>query len=261
MSVKSISLPATIAALGLLFASCEKVIDVDLNSADPKTVIEANLQEGEHLFSVLVYQTKDYFSDEPTVYFNDAVVTLSDGSGETVNLVAAGEGRYEAPIIAEAGKTYTLQVFHDGETFTASSTLPKVTELKQLSYKEIDLPGEENNLEVYMHFDDRAGERNYYRVLVTANDTLEQDLQYFNDKYTDGNDVEWSLYNLYQKGDHLNVELRSIDEAAYDYYNTLSPILSGDTGTAPGNPISNWQGGALGYFIAYSSSSMEGEVK
>ena len=261
MSVKSISLPITIAVLGLLIASCEKVIDVDLNSADPKTVIEANLQEGEHLFSVRVYQTKDYFSDEPTTYFDHAVVTLSDGSGETVTLVAAGEGLYDAPVIAEAGKTYTLQVIHAGETFTASSTLPKVTELKQLSFKEIDLPGEENNLEVYVHFDDRAGERNFYRILVAVNDSLEQDLQYFNDKYTDGNDVKWSLNNLYQKGDYLNVELRSTDEAAYEYYNTLAPILSGDTGTAPGNPISNWQGGALGYFIAYSSSSIEGVVK
>lgn len=260
MSVKSISLPITIAALGLLLSSCEKVIDVDLNSADPKTVIEANLQEGEHLFSVRVYQTKDYFSDEPTAYFDHAVVTLSDGSGEDVKLVAAGEGRYEAPVIAVAGKTYTLQVFNNGETFTASSTLPKVTELKQLSYKEIDLPGEENNLEVYMQFEDRAGERNYYRVLVAANDTLEQDLQYFNDKYTDGNDVKWSLNNLYHPGDHLNVELRSIDEAAYEYYHTLAPILSGNTDTAPGNPITNWQGGALGYFIAYSSSRIEGVV-
>ena len=261
MSVKSISLPAIIALLGILFASCEKVIDVDLNSADPRTVIEANLVEGEHVFQVLVYQTKDYFSDEPTVWFNNATVTLTDDSGEYISLELVGNGRYEAPVNAVAGKTYTLQVIHDGETFTATSMLTRAVELKQLSYKSIDLPGEENNEEVYMHFDDPAGEHNYYRVIVIANDTLEQDLQYFNDKYIDGNDVEWALINLYDKGVRLDVELRSIDAAAYKYYNTLSPILSGNTDTAPGNPISNWQGGALGYFIAYSSSKMSGVVQ
>ena len=123
MSVKSISLPIVIALLGTLFASCEKVIDVDLNSADPKTVIEANLAEGEHVFQVLVYQTKDYFSDEPTVFFNNAAVTLTDDSGEYISLEPVGNGRYEAPVNAVAGKTYTLQVTHDGETFTASSIL------------------------------------------------------------------------------------------------------------------------------------------
>ena len=261
MSIKSISLPLTFALLGLMLTSCEKVIEVDLNSADPKTVIEANLQEGEHLFQVRVYQTKDYFSDAPTIYFDDAVVTLSDDSGASFNLASIGEGRYEAPVHAVAGRTYTLQVINDGATFMASSTLPQVTELSRLSYEEIDLPGEENSQEVYLHFNDKADESNFYRILVIVNDTLEQDLQYLDDKYFDGNDVQWSLFNFYNKGDHLDVELRSIDGAAYKYYYTLAPILSGNTDTAPGNPITNWQGGALGYFIAYSSSRIEGVVK
>ncbi len=250
------SLYIAVGALGLLVSSCEKVIDVDLNSADPKTVIEANLQEGDHLFQVRVYQTKGYFSDAPTVYFDDAAVTLSDGSGETIALTPAGSGRYLAEVQAVAGKTYTLQVLHDGETFTATSMLPQVTDLQHLSFKEISLPGEGNNREVYLQFDDRTDEHNFYRVLVTANDSLEQDLQYFDDKYFDGNNVKWALNNLYEPGDQLEVELRSIDEAAYNFYYTLAPILSGNVDTAPGNPTTNWQGGALGYFIAYSSSRM-----
>ncbi|MCB0535714.1 MAG: DUF4249 family protein, partial [Saprospiraceae bacterium] len=60
MTIKSIK-SLLIAALALACASCEKVIDVDLNSAAPRTVIEANLKEGDQQFQVLVYQTKDYF--------------------------------------------------------------------------------------------------------------------------------------------------------------------------------------------------------
>ncbi|MCB9354009.1 MAG: DUF4249 domain-containing protein [Lewinellaceae bacterium] len=260
MSAKTICLCGIFAIAGLLFTSCEKIIDVDLNSADPKTVIEANLREGDHLFQVHVYQTKDYFSNDPTVYFDDASVRLSDDSGESTDLIPVGNGTYEVQMIAVAGKTYTLQVTRNGETFTASSTLPEVTTIKQITYKEVELPGEDDNQEVYLRFDDRAGEHNYYRILVTANDTLDYQLQYFDDKYFDGNDVQWSLNDFYSQGDRLNVELRSIDAAAYKYYLTLAPILTGNDDTAPGNPIGNWQGGALGYFIAYSSSRIDGVV-
>ncbi len=249
------------AALALACASCEKVIDVDLNSAAPRTVIEANLKEGDQQFQVLVYQTKDYFSNTPAVYFDDATVTLSDDSGESIALLAAGAGRYIAPVTGVAGKTYTLQVTRNGESFTATSTMPAQTVLNKLSSKELDLPGEENHREVYLHFDDVPGEHNFYRVLVTANDTLELDLQYFDDKYFDGNAVKWSLNELYDSGDQLSVELRSIDQAAYQFYNTLAPILSGNEDTAPGNPTGNWQGGALGYFIAYSASALDGVVE
>lgn len=258
MSIK-ILLPVIVSALAL--ASCEKVIDVDLNSADPKTVIEANLPEGSHIFQVRVYQTKGYFSDAPTVYFNNAAVTLSDDTGETIHLESTGEGRYEAPVEAVAGHTYTLRVVNNGETFTASSTLRLVTPLKQLSYKEISLPGEANDKAVYLHFDDQPGIRNYYRVVVSVNDSLERTLTYFDDKYIDGNAVKWGLDNLYAPGDRLDVELRSIDQAAYLFYSTLAPILSGYTDTAPGNPESNWEGGALGYFVAYSSSKVNGVVE
>ncbi|MBK8192169.1 MAG: DUF4249 domain-containing protein [Lewinellaceae bacterium] len=227
MSIKSISRFFFFAVLGLLFASCEKVIDVDLNSADPKTVIEANLQEGEHLFEVRVYQTKGYFSDMPTVFFDDATVMLTDDSGNLSACPAIGAGRYAAQVNAVAGKTYTLQVVHAGETFTASSELPERTEIEHLSYREINLPGEdEKTQEVFLHFTDRADEHNFYRIMVSSNDSLEQELQYFDDKYINGNQTKWDLFNLYKKGDQLQIELRSIDEAAFDFYKTLAPIFS-----------------------------------
>ena len=57
------------------------------------------------------------------------------------------------------------------------------------------------------------------------------------------------------KGDTITIELLSIDKAAYDYFHTLSEILSSDqspTSLAPQNPLTNLSGGALGYFAAYT---------
>ena len=251
---KLIFIPTMFILAAFLLGACEKVVQIDLNSSVPKTVIEASLQEGEHLFTVRVYQTKSYFSNKETVRFDDAEVSLYSESGETISLNSAGNGLYTAIVDAQAGKTYTLQVLHDGKSFIASSFLPEPVILNQVSSKELSLPGEENSREVYVEFDDKPGLANYHRIIVSSNDSLEHDLQYFDDKYTDGNRVKWALLNLYEPGDQLSVELRSIDAAAYEYYFTLAPVLEGNSNTAPGNPISNWEGGALGYFIAYSSS-------
>jgi hypothetical protein len=47
-----------------------------------------------------------------------------------------------------------------------------------------------------------------------------------------------------------------MDAGVYDYFNTLSEILTSDANTsaAPANPNSNFNNGALGYFAAYATS-------
>ena len=58
-----------------------------------------------------------------------------------------------------------------------------------------------------------------------------------------------------QKGDTITVELLSIYEAAYDYFNTLRDVLSSyraATSLSPANPNTNLNNGSLGYFAAYT---------
>ena len=49
------------------------------------------------------------------------------------------------------------------------------------------------------------------------------------------------------EGDKLRVELRTIDQRAYDYLYSMQ--IMDNTST---NPIRNFTGGCLGYFSAYS---------
>jgi hypothetical protein len=48
-------------------------------------------------------------------------------------------------------------------------------------------------------------------------------------------------------GDRLHIEIRAIDQRAYDYLYSMQ--IMDNTGT---NPIPNFTGGCLGYFSAYS---------
>ena len=49
----------------------------------------------------------------------------------------------------------------------------------------------------------------------------------------------------------MQVTLAHLDRSTFDYYRTLVDVIDGG-GVAPSNPISNMEGGALGYFGAFS---------
>ena len=67
------------------FCSCQKVIQVNLNNAKPKFVIEASLYEGTSDFTVRVTKTTSYFANEAIPTVNNANVTLQN-NGTTYNL-------------------------------------------------------------------------------------------------------------------------------------------------------------------------------
>ena len=88
-------------------------------------------------------------------------------------------------------------------------------------------------------------------------------MQVLNDNRNDGNQVRTSLMmKTFQSGDLVEIELIHFDEASYNYFSTLGDIIGSSRGpnsgsAAPGNPISNWTNGALGYFSAYSADVAE----
>lgn len=244
----------------LFFSSCQKVIDVKLNNSTPRYVIEADLLEGTNSFKVHVAKTTDFFGTAPQQLVNDAIITLSDDSNNTVNIPLIGNGDYAIPAYtAQKGKTYTLAVKSGGNTFIASSTLEGIIPIDSVTYKYKDAEGAffEEGYEVIAHIKDNPVQKNNYRLLLTKNDTLQnkpEDLYLFDDKYNDGKQVKLDFFERFKPNDTLKFELRTMDEGVYAFYKTLYNILNNQSGPAPANPISNFSGGALGYFGAFSVS-------
>jgi hypothetical protein len=108
-------------------------------------------------------------------------------------------------------------------------------------------------------------------------DILNQDNWYFTHLYRNGIGYRWAVKRDDQKpngelqqlfsiarenddddkdmlheGDRLHLELRAIDQRAYDYLYSMQ--IMGNTGT---NPLPNFSGGCLGYFSAYSEVTMD----
>ncbi|MGB4776013.1 MAG: DUF4249 domain-containing protein [Daejeonella sp.] len=242
-------------ALVMLFASCEKVITLDLKTAEPLVVIEGYVSDQDEIQTVKI--SKTYSFTEPNKFnaVSGAQVVLMSGS-TSVTFSEGMPGIYESVKFAGTpGEKYTLEVIIEGKTYTASSVMPQKVPIDMLTYKKLSFFGGEETFPV-INYQDPSGIQNQYRTLLSVNKELE-----FNsadeDRFNDGNKVEnilfYSVDDL-QPGDEMEIEFQSIDRNVFKYFFALSQI-SGNGGppTAPANPVSNFNNGALGIFSAYST--------
>jgi len=226
-------------------------------------VIEADLQEGTNNFDVYIKRTKSYFQrgTEPPV--NNATVEITNTTGESQKLNAIEPGIYRIENFkAITGQEYALNIEVDGKQFTAKTTVPSKPVLDSLNV-EFDEPGpfQEEGYSVYLNFVDPGNEVNFYRILYALNDTFQNtpdDLILVDDQLLNGNPINIPIFvRTFQLEDTVDVDLRNIDQATYNFYTTLSEIIinmGGGNSAAPGNPITNIEGGALGYFGSFAGA-------
>ncbi len=257
--------PIICLTLGIfLFSSCEKVVDIDLNQDETALVVEAQLMADTNDFVVQLSQTSNYFDNEATPTVSDATVMLTNLVTEkAIQLTAVGNGKYVAPgYIAQAGATYNLSVTSNGNNYSGNSYLPTLVPLDSLTYRfeEASVFGEEGYT-IFCELEDPKEVRNFYRVIVTLNGELQnkpEDFFLFDDEFTNGNHIRIPLFTKrFKAGDQVTFQLLCMDEVSYKYITAVSQLATGESqsSTAPANPVSNLNGGAFGYFGAFSATS------
>ena len=142
--------------------------------------------------------------------------------------------------------------------------MPELVEIDSLYFEESFFPtpdGEEQEYMIHLVFEDPAEIENYYRVMVTVNDTLQDRKSVTSDEFTNGNVRDYLFFgeNIHL-GDSVQIELWSINREAYDFYTTLDDVLSSGFGSStPYNPITNLSSG-LGHFTIYQRSEKNARV-
>jgi hypothetical protein len=249
--------------LTFLFSGCEKVIDVDLNDADPQIVIEGKIDGDNGLAEVKISMTSSYFDTVPGAKVSDAMVFVNDEHGKKFRFYETAPGVYRSfEIRPETYTTYKLTVETGSEIYEAESTLNPVVPIDSVTWF-YDEGSSFFDAGYYLkiHLTDPQEEQNFYRIKVYKNGVLRNssdDILLFNDRYINGNKIDVSLFNdPYKLKDTILVQLVSLDEKVYDYYKTFSELLNNNPGSAaPANPNSNLSNGALGYFSVWTSDTM-----
>lgn len=256
-----------IITLGVIFfSSCTKVVTIELEDPDPKLVVESIISDQIQPYSVKLTLTAPYF-DETNPVVADALVYISDDMGNIDTLIYNGNGFYvtNGNRQTQQGHTYYLKVIHGGVTYEAESRVPDYkmnVDSISLIYNEASTFIEEG-YNVILNGQENASTVDFVRFQFYKNDTLQTDpFKYFisDDIYVNGNYIIAQVPYTYQSGDTARVEIQSIDRSYYKFLYTLSTQAQNTGGpfdTAPANPPTNLNNGALGYFAACSMDWME----
>jgi len=258
----------------MFFTSCEEVIEINLDEAESRIVIEGLITDQLGPYTVKISESVGFYEDNEFPGIGGATVKISDGQGNVEVLEEVEEGIYQTTSLqGQRGVEYHIEVELAGEVYTARSRMQDdVVPIDSLVFR-----FEEESLiydEGYYfraYFEDPAGLGNYYRFKVLVNgepyqfdidgDLVEDNnLWLADDKYTDGNAQDWDFPHTLETGDKVSVRFYHINKAMHDYYRTLAEVINGG-GVAPSNPLSNFGNGALGYFGAVSVTSIEEVVE
>lgn len=248
------------------FFSCEKVIDVNLNTAEPRLVIEGNITSESGPYEVVLTTSGGYFDNSAVQAVENAIIQISSEDGSIETLTEVSPGKYlTGNFTGIENRSYNLLVEVEGETYTATEFLPVKVKIDSLAYEETNFgppPDEQGkNISLLCTFTDPVETEDFYRFIIFINgertDGIFNPYLVTDDLLINGRTFTAGLPLIrILPGDIIKLELHTIGLNTFHYFNSLNDALEGGgMGSTPYNPISNVDNGALGYFGAYTISS------
>lgn len=241
-------------ALALTLVSCEDLIDLDLNAANPKIVIDADLNDLSDHQVIRVSRSVNFNSPISSEPVTGAVILVKDNDGHSFPFEDRGNGEYRRPNFKpRINMTYSLTVDVDGELFTSSTKMLPFVPVDSLAIKE-ETRFDETYYSVVLKFYDPADSPNYFKYAVSINGEPFKFAAALSDKFNDGLYVGHDLTdrdNSLALGDSVIVRRQCVTKEVYSYWNQIQMLNPGSA--APANPTSNISNGALGYFSVSSA--------
>ena len=255
------------AVIAMAFFSCEEVIELPLNDADQKIVVEAFTSNIEGRSFVKLTKTSNVYTTNNFETVSDATVIITDSDGNNFEFTedANNKGQYIRPgYKVEPNKTYNIKVTTaDGEEVTGTTKSSFVPDFDFVyAGKKGDLPDElkeglgffpDDIRIIFYLFTDPAPVGDNYRIIAYKNGERENDMYIANDVLGSGQQFGGVLFGTpVDSTDTVHLELMTMDNANYDYFFSL--VNNTDTGpfsATPSNPVSNLTENALGFFGAY----------
>lgn len=249
--------------VGGVLAGCEKVIDVKLNTAPPKLVIDASIDWVKNTAGneqrVVLSTTTGYYNDEfPTV--SGATVFITNSANTIFSfLEGSNVGEYICtdfkPVV---GETYKLTVTLNEITYSATETLIGTPEIDD-SITQSNAGGMTGDeIEIRFSYQDEGSRDNYYLIGVKSSRVAFPEYELGSDERYQGNKmIEFYSHEDLQSGDSLNIKLYGVSKKFFDYFTKILTASGNNDSPFPtiptavrGNIINQTNGESypLGYF-------------
>lgn len=235
----------------MIFSSCEKVVDIDVPSIEPKLIIDASFEVyfDETPISaknvVKLTESADYF-DEIIPVVSNATVFLTNLSDNTIiNFVDTNaNGSYEpdTDFIPADNIEYELTVIHNNETYKGKATKIKSTRIIDVEQGDETLFSG-NEVEISVKIQDEKNIENYYFF-----DFQNNNYSVIEDRFFDGQ--EYEVPNFYSEDDIIlptavNIRMLGISKEYFTYLR----ILIGQSGQNGGGPFETVPTSLLGNMV------------
>lgn len=299
-------------SITMLLVGCTKEVKIDIPGYEKKIVIDGRIETGMPPI-VLISNTQDIYSPTTLDAFlnsfqSGAVVTVSDGTNtvvldeicsdnlppgteamaaalfgiseaELANYHLCAYSSFNPAIWGQVGKTYSLKVELNGETFTSTTQIVAPTPLDSVYW--VQDPGanpgygyswatltDPSGYDAYMWEVKRInmvnGTTKDPAFKATFSPVIDDEFfngQTFNFYYEnpftwDDETVESKDKGYYKQGDSVVIKFSKIDAAVYEFLEKKYMQLgtSGNPFASPTTIPSNIQGGAIGLWAGYSTS-------
>lgn len=257
----------------LLTLACTEEVDFDLNTEESRLVVEGEISTASAKHLVKLTKTTSYFNSEEAPYVTDAVLTISDGSTNW-SLTEEKPGHYYTPLITPLpNKTYTLSIFSDGETYTASDYMSENLPVDSINViEDLAFDFEENKelpfYSIFLFAQEPAGLGDGYvwKYWINKPDTAWKDMtarfldwSYTDDEFIDGNrpDNGWEIFGYipvkeFPPGTEVRMESYRVSLEYIDFLDAMQAqtARTGFFDGPPANIPSNVSNGAIGFFSA-----------
>ncbi|MDT8347809.1 MAG: DUF4249 domain-containing protein [Flavobacteriaceae bacterium] len=205
------------------FVACEDVISLDLDTAEPKLVIEAMLklfEDGSKDVSIRITETAPFLSEDiPRI--TDAQVRIIDDLGAVFTYNHIQNGLYfpNNDFSPQPDRTYRLEVLYDNQLYIAEAGLDAGVGIDFVEQSnDGGFSGDDVQLEFF--FTDPGDEANYYffELLSEKGNVFDAaDDQFFNGNQVNTLFVQEDL----EAGDEVLFRITNGDRAFFDFIFTL----------------------------------------
>lgn len=247
-----IFIQTTILILIITLTSCEDVIDVPVQNAPTRLVIEASLDwekgtSGSEQSIKLSTSTEFFDTTSNTAVTAASVKVTNDTDNTEFIFENQNNGLYTTTdFVPILGQSYTLEVIHNGEKYQAQETLNAVPDITNL-FQAIEDGFDDEVLELHVEFTDPVDEENYFLFKFQRMGDLFPELEVGDDEFVSGNEIDWWFeieededtdeIEALTTGDVVVIEMYATSEAYNNYLEILIDQIGG-VGLFEATPVS-----------------------
>ncbi|MDP5078387.1 MAG: DUF4249 domain-containing protein [Nonlabens sp.] len=200
---------------------CQDVIELDLNNADPRLVIDAYIElneDGTTTTQVKLTRSASFYQEEPTIV-TDALVTITSEDGTIYNLTNNNNAIYTTDLInVQESTDYTLEIIDEGFTYRATQQLVSTVPIIDVQQEEIEGLGDLTKITAF--YNDPSGFGDFYLFSYKDVDNFQTDIG--DDEFFDGNRAPTIFFiDELEPMTASVITIKGIDQNTFKFYEKL----------------------------------------